>query len=309
MDKKNVIGDSRIGSEQRKKYLENRLRRYVYDQKELEVEEVKNIVQRLNEMEPEEPLDKAAMWERIQEASKEEMPMETGVTEKLVAEAADVFIPENGKTEPAKKEHAGGTKRRRRFTRPVIVAAALVAAVFVGANIGTYATEKMNVFQYVGEMRNGTAFRVSGDAPMMGKDKEIDTYYSWNEVPNEYREYLIIPQGIPKDMELYSIRVHNEGTYEWLQVCYLNDKGEQNINIDVRINQNQEFTFGNLSSEQGYKLLSKEMVDDWLINYYSGVQENTFAEFVNETCYYIIYGNLEEELIHSIVEQTIEYNF
>lgn len=309
MDKKNVIGDSRIGSEQRKKYLENRLRRYVYDQKELEVEEVKNIVQRLNEMEPEEPLDKAAMWERIQEASKEEMSMETGVTEKLVAEAADVFIPEKGKPESVKKEHAGGTKRRRRFTRPVIVAAALVAAVFVGANIGTYATEKMNVFQYVGEMRNGTAFRVSGDAPMMGMDMERETYYSWNDVPNKYREYLIIPQGIPEGLELYNIRLHCEDTVEWFQICYLDDSAKNNLNIEITTNENQEFTFRNLSYIEDFECIEEDNVKLIPVQYYKDVNGDIFAQFIRENCSYTLYGNVDIDAMKQITVQTIEYNF
>lgn len=287
MNKRDIIGEGQISEEQRKKYLRNKLKRYIYDQKEMDVEEVRETVAKLNEIEPEEPLsqfEKKDMWKKIQ----------------AMAKAENTEVTENNKRKK---------KRRYNFRRMAVGAAAVVAAVFLGANIGTYATARMNVFQYMGEVKNGTSFWVSGDTPTMEKEIQEEAYYSWKDVPDEYKKYLIIPQSFSEELSLYNIKVHHDPTYDTLQICYLDNEAKHGLNIEIVINQNQDFTFGNLMYEEGFEFLESSNVEDITVYYYIYEKEDVFAQFVKAKSYYTFSGNMDLEVMQKIVEETIKYNF
>ena len=271
--------------------LQDKLDLAVFEQEEVDPKQVKAILEEMERISPleENEQEKESMWERIKEECREEFEAD-----------------EKALNSVSNRKHRRNSARIRKF---VLMAATLVLAVFIGANIGTYATEKKNVFEYVGDLKNGTAFRVSGDAPSMEMEETTEVYYSWNDVPNEYRDMLIIPQGIPEELQLYCIKINNEGTVEWFVITYVDNDAKKSLNFYITRNDNKEFSFVNLLYNEEFSKTVTDEIFGICVDYYINEEEDIIAQFTNKMTSYLLSGNLEFENIQMIVEETIKKNF
>lgn len=271
--------------------LQDQLDIAVFEQEEMDVDKVKSILAEMENYTPDEEkktFDKEQLWKRIEEQSREEFAEEQMIEfDRIKA----------GKSGEKSKANVG------RARRIALTAATIVLAVFVGANIGTYATEKKNVFEYVSDLRNGTSFWITGDAPGMELEEEIEVYYSWNDVPNEYKEFLVIPQGLPEDMELYDIEIRKRETFEGASIRYIDDRAIADFTIIITNNHNKEFTFANSLYEERYVLNRKENINNIDVYFYDETEDEIIVQFIYKDCIYTLGGTIE--ILSDIVEETV----
>lgn len=261
----------------------------VFEQEEMDVDKVMAILTEMEDATPETEKkipNKEQLWKKIEEQSREEF-------------AADKMLKSD-------KSKAGRSARIRRI---VLTAATIVIAMFVGANIGTYATDKKNVFEYVSDLRNGTSFWITGDAPSMELDEKIEVYYSWNDVPNEYKEFLIIPQGLPEDMELYDIRILVRDIYSKITVRYLDDEAKDDFYIQIVNYQNTDFSFANYLYEERFEICEQKEVLGIELYYLIDENEDVTVQYMHGDNIYTLGGTIVQELMYDIAEKTIEFNF
>lgn len=267
--------------------LQDKLDIAVFEQEEVDPERVKEILEEMERILPptEEAEEKELRWERIRRECREEFE-----AEKKAAQAA--------------KKHRSNYRKIR---KAALMAAAMVFALFIGANIGTYATEKKNVFEFVEDLGNGIAYRINGDAPGMTVEKSVEVYYSWNELPGEYRSMLVVPKGIPEELQLYEIKV-SKTAGDMVKVLYLNDAATVNFSMQVLHHESSEFSFRNLLHEEDYVLTDSIQVEGIDILYFQCEDGDIAAQFLYEDNWYMFFGNIELELLKNIVEDTIKDN-
>lgn len=295
--------------------LQDELDFAVFEQEEMDPEKVREILAKMESIDPEadevkSEFDKDLVWKRIQEQCKAEMEEEFA-TEKNIAEFSGAAG--NKEKKGAGKSNSGKSKSVKgnsgKIRRIALTAATIVIAVFVGANIGTYATEKKSVIEYVQDLGNGMEIFVSDDVSNMEVKQETEVYYSWNDVPNEYKEFLVIPQGLPEDMGLYDIKVLSKEVVDELIIRYIDADAKNDFTIQITVYQNEEISFANLIYDDDYELLEQRMLKDVNISYYSINETGIVAQFIYGKCLYTFSGTLDSEPIKKIVEKTIESNF
>lgn len=288
--------------------LQDSLDQYTFGRETMDVEKIKQIVSRLDEILEEDPQEfqKEDVWSRICVASPE------------ILEDAGTEAAEPGKAEIAKfKKSAGRTGsgrrtvgRRRKFFRVASAAAGLMVILFAGVNIGTYATEKKNVFEVVEEKRNGTEFEVNRDVQMMEAECDEQIFHSWNEIPVEYRQLILVPYGMPDELQLYQLKIGESSTLSSFHAKYLGNDGKKKFDMQVLDYHGDDFAFQDLVVEKTeYVLLEEETVNGVEVKYYEGREEDYVAVFTNHAQWFVFTTHPSYEELQRIVSQTIENNF
>lgn len=285
----NNINDKNREKEKQMGRLQDKLDIAVFEQEEIDPEQVKEILKEMERISPptEEEWEKELRWEKIRRECREEFEAEE------------------------KNAQAGRGKRKSysgKIRKAALMAAALVSALFIGANIGTYATEKKSVFEFVEDLGNGISYRINGDVSSMEVEKSVEVYYSWNELPNEYKSMLIVPKGIPKELQMYEIKV-SETAGAMIKVLYLNDAATVNVSFQIVRHENNEFSMRNLLHEEDYVLTDSKQIDGIEVSYFQCDDGDIAAQFLYENNWYIFFGNIESEILQNIVEDTIKENF
>lgn len=266
----------------------------VFEQEEMDADKVKEILEKMENISSDEDkksFDKELLWKKIEEQSREEFAEEQMAEFDRIREDKSV-----------KKSKTHG----KPATTIALTAVTIAIAIFIGANIGTYATEKKSVFEYVGELSNGTSFWVTGDTPNMDVEKEQTIFYSWNDVPNEYKEFLVIPRGLPEDMGLYDIKINENNTVKEVGIRYISGDGKQDFCILVKANMNEEFTIGNLMYEDKYTSMSEQQIDGVVVNIYCDMNDEIVAQYIYNNNIYTVSSTLDVNVIISVIEQMIE---
>lgn len=286
-------------AEQELQELQDSLDQYTFGKETVDVDKIKEIVSRMDEI----------LEADTQEFQKEE----------VWDQICTSYSEEDMKEEEAEKREAGRdggkrvfgiTRKKKDFYRASVLASVIVLAVFIGANVGTYATEKKNVFEIVDEWRNGTAFRVNGDVESLDTDREGQIFYSWNEIPNDYRGLILLPSGMPEDFELYRIRVNKIDTLNICEIRYTDSNGIKNFDVEVVDYSSGEFAFHDLLVEETeYHLLKEEVINDFVVNFYENPDNEYVVRFTDDAQWYTFYSNLSFEVLENIVCKTIEKNF
>ena len=301
--------DKSAGTKQMMDNLQNELDFAVFEQEEMDADKVREILNKMENIDPEADkvkaeFDKDLVWKKIQEQCREELAEESAI---------DFEGAKAGLSKKTGKDGSGKTSARKKNSgkvrRITLTAATIVVAVFVGANIGTYATEKKNVIEYMQDLQNGTSFWVTGDVPSMEVEKDKEVYYSWNDVPNEYKEYLVIPQGLPEDMGLYDIKVTKKETHDEIVTRYIDEDVKKDFSIQITIYQNKEFSFANLMYDDKYESLEQKMIGNINVSYFFIEESEIVAQFINKNCVYTFGGSLNSEMMQDIVEETVDSNF
>lgn len=278
--------------------LQSELDMAVFEQDEPDVDKVKEILDKMDSCSPEEETkmaDKEVVWNRIIAQSNEEFSEESyekssgEITERPLEQNRDKLMPRN------------------RVYRWGLMAATILIAVFIGVNIGTYATEKKNFFEYVDDLANGAAFWVTGDSTGMNVEETMLEYYSWNDVEDEYRKFLMVPQGLPADMNLYNISVCINDTFDWSSIRYVDSEAKHSFVMNTTYYEGDEFTFANLLYEENYDIIEQVNINDTTVYYYRDENDELAAQcFVNH-CIYMFSGELEEELLYDVIEKTLKF--
>lgn len=286
--------------------LQDKLDFAMFEQEEMDPEKVREILAEMESMDPEADtvkaeFDKDLVWKKIQEQCREEIAEESTIS------LEEVSVEASEKKRRVKRTASAGKSAKVR--RIALSAATIIIALFVGANIGTYATEKKGVIELVKEMGNGTSFWVTGDAMSMEFEEKNGVYYSWNEVPNEYKQFIIIPHGLPYDMKLYDVKVIQKSTHDEIITRYVDDDLKKDFNIHITYYQSEEFSFANMMYDGAYDISEQKQIEDIILNYYFANETEVIAQFTQGRCIYTINGTMDKELFTKIVENTIERTF
>lgn len=236
-------GRDRNSTEELIKQLENRLDRLTgQPADEMNVEEIENILNLLDTLKPlpggkafnpEEAFERLERDyldnpEKLEQASEEadRAELKAALREKA-ADAAD----------SAERKTASGKQRRFRVLKNIGIAAAIMILVFSGLNLATYATARKGLFDLIINRKNTMSNMYVGEGDM-GMEHEVvekEKYTSWDDVPDEIKEGVLLPTYIPDGMELEEIEVMGSKPHR-LELKYMDLEGK-NRYIDISIRQ------------------------------------------------------------------------
>ena len=236
-------GMDRNSTEELIKQLENRLDRLTgqpaEDMNEEEIENILNLLDTLKPLpggkafNPEEAFERLERDyldnpEKLEQASEEadRAELKAALREKAMDSA-----------DSAERKAASGKHRRFRVLKNIGIAAAIMILIFSGLNLATYATVRKGLFDLIINRKNTMSNMYVGEGDM-GMEHEVvekEKYTSWDDVPDEIKEGVLLPTYIPDGMELEEIEVMGSKPHR-LELKYMDLEGK-NRYIDISIRQ------------------------------------------------------------------------
>lgn len=300
-------GMDRNSTEELIKQLENRLDRLTgQPAEEMNVEEIENILNLLDTLKPlpggkafnpEEAFERLERDyldnpEKLEQASEEadRAELKAALREKA-ADAAD----------SAERKTASGKHRRFRVLKNIGIAAAIMILVFSGLNLATYATARKGLFDLIINRKNTMSNMYVGEGDM-GMEHEVvekEKYTSWDDVPDEIKEGVLLPTYIPDGMELEEIEVMGFEPMR-IEINYkMRENSQQYLHIAIR--QFDDLIVKNQITYPDTEYQGSEKVGDIEYYIYKNDIENIFI-FMTEDNIYYIYSNLSVKDMEKIIE-------
>ena len=236
-------GRDRNSTEELIKQLENRLDRLTgQPAEEMNVEEIENILNLLDTLKPlpgGKAFNPGEAFERLERdyldnPEKLEQASEEADRAELKAALREKAA---GSADSAGRKAASGKHRRFRVLKNIGIAAAILILVFSGLNLATYATARKGLFDLIINRKNTMSNMYVGEGDM-GMEHEVvekEKYTSWDDVPDEIKEGVLLPTYIPDGMELEEIEVMGSKPHR-LELKYMDLEGK-NRYIDISIRQ------------------------------------------------------------------------
>lgn len=235
-------GRDRNSTEELIKQLENRLDRLTgqpaEDMNEEEIENILNLLDTLKPLpggkafNPEEAFERLEKDyldnpEKLEQASEEadRAELKAALREKAMDSA-----------DSAEREAASGKHRRFRVLKNIGIAAAIMILIFSGLNLATYATARKGLFDLIINRKNTMSNMYVGEGDM-GMDYEVydkEVYTSWDEVPDEAKEGILLPEYLPEGMKVEEITIFGNHPQR-VELQYENySNSNQYIQVSVR---------------------------------------------------------------------------
>lgn len=283
-------GMDRNSTEELIKQLENRLDRLTgqpaEDMNEEEIENILNLLDTLKPLpggkafNPEEAFERLEKDyldnpEKLEQASEDadRAELKAALREKAVYSA-----------DSAERKAASGKHRRFRVLKNIGIAAAIMILIFSGLNLVTYATARKGLFDLIINRKNTMSNMYVGEGDM-GMDYEVhdkEVYTSWDEVPDEAKEGILLPGYLPEGMELEEIEIFGNKPHR-VELRYMNNNEEY---IDISVRQ-----------------FETEVIRDQITN-----PDAEYVDYKTDgNIEYYVYKNGEENIIIYIMEQNIYY--
>lgn len=299
-------GRDRNSTEELIKQLENRLNRLTgQPAEEMNVEEIENILNLLDTLKPlpggkafnpEEAFERLERDyldnpEKLEQASEEadRAELKAALREKAV-DAAD----------SAERKTASGKHRRFRVLKNIGIAAAIMILIFSGLNLATYATARKGLFDLIINRKNTMSNMYVGEGDM-GMDYEVhdkEVYTSWDEVPDEAKEGILLPEYLPEGMEVEEIQVMGTEPIR-LEAKYIVPENPT-IYIKLSIKQFNEVKIKvEITNPQARYCGSEEI--NGMECYLYNMGEEIFCVFANNNNLYYLYGTVSVEEMKKIV--------
>ncbi len=292
-------GTNQTSTEELIKQLENRLdwltSQPAEDMNEEEIENILNLLDALKPLpggkafNPEEALgrlekDYLDNPEKLEQASEE-------------ADRAELIATLREKTENIEPKHTATKKHRRfRVLKNVGIAAAIMILVFSGLNLATYATAKKGLFDLIINRKNTMSNMYVGDGDM-GMNYEVhdkEVYTSWDAVPDEAKEGILLPGYLPEGMELEEIQVMGTEPIR-LEIKYIVPENPDSY-IKLSIKQFNEVKIKDEITNPKAEYLGTETVNSVEYHIYKFEKENLIFFVVGDNIYYVYSTLLIEEM-------------
>lgn len=300
-------GRDRNSTEELIKQLENRLNRLTgQPAEEMNVEEIENILNLLDTLKPlpggkafnpEEAFERLERDyldnpEKLEQASEEadRAELKAALREKAV-DAAD----------SAERKTASGKHRRFRVLKNIGIAAAIMILVFSGLNLATYATARKGLFDLIINRKNTMSNMYVGEGDM-GMEHEVvekEKYTSWDDVPDEIKEGVLLPTYIPDGMELEEIEVMGTEPVR-LEAKYIVLENSA-IYIKVSIQQFGEIKTKDEITNPQAQYCGSEGINGMECYLYSMGKEKIYV-FTNGENLYYLYGTVSIEEMRKIID-------
>ena len=302
-------GMDRNSTEELIKQLENRLDRLTGqpagDMNEEEIENILNLLDTLKPLpggkafNPEEAFERLERDyldnpEKLEQASEEadRAELKAALREKAMDSA-----------DSAERKAASGKHRRFRVLKNIGIAAAIMILIFSGLNLATYATVRKGLFDLIINRKNTMSNMYVGEGDM-GMEHEVvekEKYTSWDDVPDEIKEGVLLPTYIPDGMELEEIEVMGSKPHR-LELKYMDLEGK-NRYIDISIRQFDDEAIKDQITNPDAEYLDYKKNND--IEYYIYKYENVnIIICIIERNIYYIYSDFSldemEKMINSL---------
>ena len=302
-------GMDRNSTEELIKQLENRLDRLTgqpaEDMNEEEIENILNLLDTLKPLpggkafNPEEAFERLEKDyldnpEKLEQASEEadRAELKAALREKAMDSA-----------DSAERKAASGKHRRFRVLKNIGIAAAIMILIFSGLNLATYATARKGLFDLIINRKNTMSNMYVGEGDM-GMEHEVvekEKYTSWDDVPDEIKEGVLLPTYIPDGMELEEIEVMGSKPHR-LELKYMDLEGK-NRYIDISIRQFDDEAIKDQITNPDAEYLDYKKNND--IEYYIYKYENVnIIICIIERNIYYIYSDFSldemEKMINSL---------
>lgn len=185
----------------------------------------------------------------------------------------------------------------RAFQRSMVAAAAVVI-MFLGVNIGTYATTKMGFFDYITLTGSEQRFFVTGEeVDFEDSDTNTIEYDSVAELEKQYVD-ILFPQSIPENMVLSNAKLNRASDEDQIFIKYM-EPGNEDEYLIFYINKYYEAGWQILGNTKA-QFISTEMIGDKEVSFYS-YEDDTMAYFVYGKAIYKVWSSIPmEELINCI---------
>lgn len=302
-------GRDRNSTEELIKQLENRLDRLTgqpaEDMNEEEIENILNLLDTLKPLPGGKAFNPEEAFERLEKdyldnPEKLEQASEEADRAELKAALREKAMDS---TDSAEREAASGKHRRFRVLKNIGIAAAIMILIFSGLNLATYATARKGLFDLIINRKNTMSNMYVGEGDM-GMEHEVvekEKYTSWDDVPDEIKEGVLLPTYIPDGMELEEIEVMGSKPYR-LELKYMDLEGK-NRYIDISIRQFDDEVIKDQITNPDAEYLDYKKNND--IEYYIYKYENVnIIICIIERNIYYIYSDFSldemEKMINSL---------
>lgn len=299
-------GRDRNSTEELIKQLENRLNRLTgQPAEEMNVEEIENILNLLDTLKPlpggkafnpEEAFERLERDyldnpEKLEQASEEadRAELKAALREKAV-DAAD----------SAERKTDSGKHRRFRVLKNIGIAAAIMILVFSGLNLATYATARKGLFDLIINRKNTMSNMYVGEGDM-GMDYEVhdkEVYTSWDEVPDEAKEGILLPEYLPEGMELEEIKIMGTEPVR-LEARYIHCE-HKNQYLRICIKQFDSIMVKDQVTAPKAEYCGSEEINGMECYSYNMGEENLYV-FTNNDDLYYLYGTVSTEEMKKII--------
>lgn len=283
-------GMDRNSTEELIKQLENRLDRLTgqpaEDMNEEEIENILNLLDTLKPLPGGKAFNPEKAFERLEKdyldnPEKLEQASEEADRAELKAALREKAMDS---ADSAERKAAFGKHRRFRVLKNIGIAAAIMILIFSGLNLATYATARKGLFDLIINRKNTMSNMYVGEGDM-GMDYEVhdkEVYTSWDEVPDEAKEGILLPGYLPEGMELEEIEIFGNKPHR-VELRYMNNNEEY---IDISVRQ-----------------FETEVIRDQITN-----PDAEYVDYKTDgNIEYYVYKNGEENIIIYIMEQNIYY--
>lgn len=286
-------GMDRNSTEELIKQLENRLDRLTgqpaEDMNEEEIENILNLLDTLKPLpggkafNPEEAFERLESDyldnpEKLEQASEEadRAELKAALREKAMDSA-----------DSAERKAASGKHRRFRVLKNIGIAAAIMILIFSGLNLATYATARKGLFDLIINRKNTMSNMYVGEGDM-GMDYEVhdkEVYTSWDEVPDEAKEGILLPEYLPEGMEVEEIQVMGSKPHR-LELKYMDLEGK-NRYIDISIRQFADEAIKDQITNPDAEYLDYKKNNDMEYYIYKYENINIIICIIEQNIYYI----------------------
>lgn len=299
-------GRDRNSTEELIKQLENRLDRLTgqpaEDMNEEEIENILNLLDTLKPLPGGKAFNPEKAFERLEKdyldnPEKLEQASEDADRAELKAALREKAMDS---ADSAGRKAASGKHRRFRVLKNIGIAAAIMILIFSGLNLATYATARKGLFDLIINRKNTMSNMYVGEGDM-GMDYEVhgkEVYTSWDEVPDEAKEGILLPEYLPEGMEVEEIQVMGTEPIR-LEAKYIVPENPT-IYIKLSIKQFNEVKIKDEITNPQARYCGSEEINGMECYLYN-MGEEIFYVFTNNDNLYYLYGTEPVEEMKKII--------
>lgn len=226
----------------------------------------------------------------------------------------DSFRPEEGlKRLKAKypfitRQYLSQSTRKKDYRRLKFIAAATIAGIvimFMGMNIGTYATTSMGFFEFISHGADEVGFLFTGEPDELEFTQEKENNYgSLEELRLEYPA-ILLPKTAPEDMELEYIRSSDFFDYDMLGIRYMRYGYDREIHLTYYIDVYNKAGWQSFEHTTINIPLGTDTINGLQVYFYTDGgerDEEIMAYFFDGNAMYRVFGNVTKEDIMNFIE-------
>lgn len=300
-------GMDRNSTEELIKQLENRLDRLTgqpaEDMNEEEIENILNLLDTLKPLPGGKAFNPEEAFERLERdyldnPEKLEQASEEADRAELKAALQEKAA---GSADSAGRKAASGKHSRFRVLKKVGIAAAIMILIFSGLNLATYATARKGLFDLIINRKNTMSNMYVGEGDM-GMDYEVhdkEVYTSWDEVPDEAKEGILLPEYLPEGMELEEIKIMGTEPVR-LEARYIHCE-HKNQYLRICIKQFDSIMVKDQVTAPKAEYCGSEEINGMECYSYNMGEENLYV-FTNNDDLYYLYGTVSTEEMKKIID-------